>query len=622
MSSIDALNPVFDKPGYRLIIAALLVLATLFVIISFAVKTSPHDSANYQKVSFDGYIYFPEQGYTIENFLAAKEISQTTTVARKDFTTTMRGEHWLWFSPHKISTNLEILQIELAWLDRVEIFFLAKDGGYETYQAGDEHRFNQRVIAFRKPAFPLLREINQSEVATVALRISAQGRFSLPLFVLSEQEYNRQANLDYLFYGAWLAVLIALGFYNATIFFSLRYNVHFYYIIYVFVFSALLITASGIGQQYLWPNSGNLTTLLANVFLALTNYGTAFFVIHFIRLSDYSTMCTALLKGFAYISLLCIPGVFFFGYDALTPILVCSFAIMALILTAAVYAGLKGNQVAPFLFASLVVLLPCNTIGLIRFMGFLENALWAEHLAELGLVADALILSLALAYQVNYLRREKEQVNIAREKERIAFAKRLIHAQEEERKVIGKALHDDLGHKVLAIKNSVAAIPQGDDTRFKTGSLEMLNEALEKVRDLSHLLYPSIIDHLGFDKAISSVVSKSLYAKDITYTLDVPVLNVSDELELLIYRAVQEFVSNVIKHSNASLFKLNIMVEKSTNEIFVMATDNGDMPFTSNDFGFGLNMLKQQAALFDGDLTVQRTHDDLNQITLSIVGKR
>ena len=160
-----------------------------------------YDQATYQQVLFDGYTYFPMKGNSLEDFLAVKKRSRTTAASTKDFTTAMHGEHWVWFSPTEIDKSLEILQIELAWLDQVSIYFLSKGGEYETYEAGDEYPFSQRVIDFRKPVFPLLREINQKEVETVALRISAQGRFSLPLFALSEKAFNAQVNLDYLFYG-------------------------------------------------------------------------------------------------------------------------------------------------------------------------------------------------------------------------------------------------------------------------------------------------------------------------------------------------------------------------------------------------------------------------------------
>ena len=125
-----------------------------------------------------------------------------------------------------------------------------------------------------------------------------------------------------------------------------------------------------------------------------------------------------------------------------------------------------------------------------------------------------------------------------------------MHVKEEERKAIGKALHDDLGHKVLAIKSSVQAISEQDNGSYKSNSLAMLDEAIKEVRDLYYLLYPSIIEHIGLEKAISGVVSKGLYTKDIKQTVDIPELNLNNETELLLYRAAQEFVNNIIKHSN------------------------------------------------------------------------
>ena len=200
-------------------------------------------------------------------------------------------------------------------------------------------------------------------------------------------------------------------------------------------------------------------------------------------------------------------------------------------------------------------------------MGFFDNQRWTEHIPELGLVADALILSLALAYKVNLLRTEKDNITHARESERVAYAKQLIQVKEEERKTIGKALHDDLGHKVLSIKNSVQSIPQQGDSSHKANSIALLDETIKEVRDFSHLLYPSIIEHIGLEKAISSVVSKGLYTHDVKHTVDIPALALNNELELLLYRAAQEFVNNIVKHSNATEFFLKASAINDSYEV-------------------------------------------------------
>lgn len=615
-------SPVFfHSPWRRLLVASLSALVILGAIFIFATEFLTPEDKQYQNLVFDGHHYFPESGHSVEEFLSQNASGESNNRAPRGHISTTRGEHWVWFTADKIDEAFTLIQLELAWLDQVAIYFLSLDGQYKTFEAGDEQVFKQRIISFRKPVFPLLREVDGSQVEKIVMRVSAQGRFTLPLVALSEKAFNRQANQDYLFYGAWIAILMTLGFYSASIFLSLRYEIHFFYLLYVMVFGGLLITASGIGQQYLWPGSENLTTLIANIFLALTNYGTALFVIHFVRLGEYSNLLSKMIRALAYVSLACIPLVVVYGYSALPPILLSSFAIMGLIILAALYTSLKGNELAPFLFASLMILLPCNTVGLFRFLGLFEAQPWTEHIAELGLVADALILSSALAFMVNRLRREKDSVSLIMEQERVAFAKQLFNAKEQERKAIGQALHDGLGHKILSIKTALNSLPAGGSDQVKRDSLQMLDGAIEDVRDLSHLLYPSIIDHIGLEKAIENVVRNMQYANNIEYNTRIPELQVSTESGLLLYRAAQEFVNNVLKHSDASRFTLEIETLEDAGEIILRATDNGNRRFSAADFGFGLNMLKQQAKLFGGDLGINITEFGTNVLTLRIFDK-
>ncbi|MEM9150751.1 MAG: 7TM-DISM domain-containing protein, partial [Cyanobacteria bacterium P01_F01_bin.3] len=122
-----------------------------------------------------------------------------------------------------------------------------------------------REVTFRKPAFPVLRTIESSAVELFVFKIGAQGRLSFPTLTVSEKSFDEQRDLDHFFYGGIVAILLALGAYNATIFFSLRENVHFYYMFYIFAFGFLQIIASGLAQQYLWPERENLSSLNAHL---------------------------------------------------------------------------------------------------------------------------------------------------------------------------------------------------------------------------------------------------------------------------------------------------------------------------------------------------------------------
>lgn len=619
-----------SREFYRLAAPSVSAIIVLAIISLFAVEFTAYSMQGSKRIAFDGHIFDASGDQSLQDILlsindAQHRFSSSGNNAPEKIQAATTGFHWLWFSPMQFDADFDKFLLELAWLDYVTIFFVAENDGFVRYNAGDDDAFDQRAIDFRKPAFPLIRTIEQSGVTKVVIRVSAQGNFSLPIFTMPEATFNQRTNLDYLFYGAWTSLIIAISFYNASIFFSLRQKVYIYYLVYVAFFASLLIIASGLGQQYFWPTSANTTTFLAHISLALSNAGTAFFVVRFIDLEKYSPALTSALNFFAYLSLICVPFVFTFDYQALPPILISSFIIMLLIVPAAVYTTIKGNLVAPFMLASIIVLLPCNSIGLMRFMGLFEEAYWAEHLAELGMAAEALILSIGLAYRVNLLRLDNNSMLVARERERTRHTKQLISAKEEERKDIGNALHDSLGHKILSIKNYVSSADDrgtnADQAQIKRSTLTMLDDAIEEIRDLSHLLYPAILEHLGLEKSIHNVVSNALAQTNIKYTTNIAKLSLIPELELLLYRASQECTNNVIKHSDANQFRLTITSLDNEDGCIFIAEDNGSKSFSASDFGFGLSMLKQQVAVWEGSLEAERTPQGWNRIIVRFINR-
>lgn len=532
------------------------------------------------------------------------------------------GAHWLSIPLSSIPESMDVLQIELAWLDRLSIFYVTAQDNSIEFASGDDEIFTEREIKFRKPAFPLIREIQGQRTESIVLRLQAQGRVSMPMLAKSRDSFDIQRDLDHFFYGAIVAILLALGAYNATIFFSLRDNVHFYYMFYIFAFGFLQIIASGMGQQYGWPDHPDTSSLMAHIFLGLTNFSITLFIIHFISLDEYSKKIANTLRFFAFLSLGCIPFLFFFDYYPFKVILhSCSFIIMAMIFPASIYTSLRGNDVAHFLLASNIVLFPSVAIGLLRFLGLFENAYWAEHLSELGIAAEALILSVGLAYRVNLLQREKEKIAYDRAVEKNSFAQKLIASKEEERRNIGKSLHDSLGHKILSIKASITN-NQSSEHGIASHQVQIIDEAIEEIRDLSHMLYPSILEHLGLKKALKSMLDKALKNTPFHYSLEVDSETMSDDVELLLYRACQECTNNLLKYSDGDQFSVSIKTRQRGDVIMFSAEDNGRRKITDAKSGYGLSMLQQQIAVFDGNMQVSRTEHETNQITLTVQNKK
>jgi len=122
----------------------------------------------------------------------------------------------------------------------------------------------------------------------------------------------------------------------------------------------------------------------------------------------------------------------------------------------------------------------------------------------------------------------------------------LLHAQEDERRRIARELHDEAGQVLTAVKI-------GLDLEGRTEASEMVGKALAQVRDLSHLLRPTELDDLGLVPALRGLVEDFSRRSRIETALRVsePLPEIDDEAEVVIYRVVQEALTNVARHAAA-----------------------------------------------------------------------
>lgn len=142
------------------------------------------------------------------------------------------------------------------------------------------------------------------------------------------------------------------------------------------------------------------------------------------------------------------------------------------------------------------------------------------------------------------------------------FARQLIEAQESERKRIASDLHDSLGQDLLLAKNQLYLFKQEHDDPSSADkidrTIESVNSALKEARAISHQLRPMHLERLGLTKALrwlAHQVAESTHTeiKTVIGNLD-GLLTV--ESELMLFRMVQEALSNVIKHADASTIQL------------------------------------------------------------------
>jgi signal transduction histidine kinase len=144
----------------------------------------------------------------------------------------------------------------------------------------------------------------------------------------------------------------------------------------------------------------------------------------------------------------------------------------------------------------------------------------------------------------------------------------VLRAQEEERRRIARALHDEAGQILTAVKIEL-------DLEGKREAGEMVGRALAQVRDLSNLLRPTVLDDLGLLPALRGLVDDFGGRTRIQVGLEGPeaLPAMAPEVEVAVYRVVQEALTNVARHARAT--RADVRLAIADGEVRVTVEDDG-----------------------------------------------
>jgi signal transduction histidine kinase len=228
--------------------------------------------------------------------------------------------------------------------------------------------------------------------------------------------------------------------------------------------------------------------------------------------------------------------------------------------------------------------------------------------------------------QVDRLRYEREldaarfQAELAEERERRRSAEairmlsaRLLTAQEEEQRRIGRDLHDDLGQRLalLSIELQQAAqaateadSPLGPRLQAATESAQAI---AGEVSRLSHQLHPAQLEHLGLVSALRGLCREVAEKTDLEVELvadpTLPELRAPTALGL--YRIVQEALRNVVRHSGADAAEVTVDLRDGSIALGVRDSGAGfDPERISSGRGLGLVSMRERASLLGGRLEI------------------
>ncbi|MEA2560608.1 MAG: hypothetical protein QOH06_2112 [Acidobacteriota bacterium] len=221
--------------------------------------------------------------------------------------------------------------------------------------------------------------------------------------------------------------------------------------------------------------------------------------------------------------------------------------------------------------------------------------------------------------RVRHITRENERLFarlIEGERRFRGLAKAVWKVQEDERRRLARELHDGLGQTLTALTNQLERLQgkledQGSGEQLAAGladSVEMARLALNDTRELSRLLRPPVLDDLGLAAALSWLARTLEQRTNLHVELTVEGIEerLDPELETLVFRLVQETLTNVLRHSGVR--QAAVVVARNAGLLELRISDRGS-GFDAHDAfagreaaGSGLRGMRDRLELFDGRL--------------------
>jgi PAS domain S-box-containing protein len=197
------------------------------------------------------------------------------------------------------------------------------------------------------------------------------------------------------------------------------------------------------------------------------------------------------------------------------------------------------------------------------------------------------------------------------------YSRRLMEVQEAERQNLSRELHDEIGQALTAIRINLEwirrfniaapeALPRVDE------SIDAVDDAVKRVRELALELRPSLLDDLGLASALRWYVDSFAVRTGINARVvgDIPRTDhIPHEIETAAFRIVQEALTNVARHSFAT--RVSVDISQSNRELHLEVYDNG-IGFDSETVlngqsataALGLRGMQERALAVNGDINI------------------
>lgn len=188
------------------------------------------------------------------------------------------------------------------------------------------------------------------------------------------------------------------------------------------------------------------------------------------------------------------------------------------------------------------------------------------------------------------------------------LSSQLMRVQDEEHRRLARSLHDELGQELAALKIELDVQNAELDGKKLFPAIETVERALSKVRNLSYLLHPPLLDESGLLPALHWYLGGLQKRSELRVTFDYKPATfprLPRDLETTIFRIIQESLTNVYRHSGSEVARIDMNQDIDSVTIRIRDFGKGIGP-TASAAGVGISGMKERVKQLNGELRVSR----------------
>jgi len=220
--------------------------------------------------------------------------------------------------------------------------------------------------------------------------------------------------------------------------------------------------------------------------------------------------------------------------------------------------------------------------------------------------------------------RQKQQPH---QEEALAFSRKLIEAQEQERGRIARDLHDDINQRLAMLAIEVELLEgdlpdSGAETSRRLAEMrERIIEVSKRVQSISYELHSPQLEYVGIVTSMQNFCREFAARQrlKIEFTHDKVPGGISYDVSLCLFRIMQEALSNAAKHSKARDFEVKLAC--SANELHLIISDHGtgfSAKTAMNKGGLGLISMRERAKMANGTIVIRSNRRDGTTIDVRV----